>query len=50
MDVREREEEVEVDVGVEPGDAGSAAARARNVAWVLRERSVMLMLARRARP
>lgn len=37
-------------VGVDPGEAGSAAARARNTAWVLRERSGTFTLARRAMP
>ncbi len=34
---------------LDDGEAGSAAARARKTAWVLRERSVALGLARRAR-
>ncbi len=33
----------------EDGEAGSAAARARKTAWVLRERSVAFGFARRAR-
>lgn len=38
-----------VRVLVEAGDAGSAAARARKTIWVLRDRSVALGLARRAK-
>jgi hypothetical protein len=47
---RAEREEVGVGVGIEPGVAGSVAARARNIAGVLLERSGTFTLPPNAMP